>query len=930
MPPKKKPKLDVAASPPASSKSPAKALDDEKQDKDVPGTIGDAVFRVSENVAKIIAHPVFKGIMTADALSLSDGGGQEPYSDDNFKKVFAKGAQDKASYACGMNFMWIDHAKRAMTGVPITKRAVDKLMLTTRILRGDLDPLDIAVNSADDLPSKRRGALERLTPPDESFALLELIRQDVDGDETEKLKMWRGKVLSMSVRIRIMPEASAKWWFEYNLREEIGERYESIYQTTYQKVCAVITLVQQVVEKEGHAAATPAKILSIFNKSATTLNAPSIVGAESISETFIREVVTVRDSLFSNARVRWIIAEMDELEGHGSVFNSVYKLAAIKRIAKTAPMIEWVMEALRDAVLSESSFLNPRPSQRDFTGIASPKNVVGTIVAKKQFLDLALNQAAKWFPHSITSKMVEVFSSYEQFRAMRPIKGDSPPLLWMADWGVAPRLFMEFISQAVFGFESPYLWAFQQVSRKGRCVSSLLEGGPLNEEWERIKRVLDEAEKEAKVKAQTLALEEAAGNEALQNEGGKSERPGPTSGDCPVGTDPVGSQNPASASKDFWMKYAQETVRSRVVLKKMPETEAELTEALKTSDVAALHIIPGMNTILKVWDEKLSSEAAQAPHLRKSPHRPGLFKRCLHASVASTNGVMAKSELYLVFDHGKATMYKNGQKAFEGIEHHHQHYELQLDEESLVSRRRRMKGKKPLIKQTEKLFVYTADKKYIPENTRMNYRGTNRGQQWGFIVLPPITQVWRLKPDEKKLALGDAIRPVGGRAVEDACDDDNDSEDEGDPQQEDNLVPFAYHALPATLADSVVDSFKARGGVDLTPGDGTLAEAVLEAKDVLYLGFCHTESHCDLLRNRLSEQVMMAMQQEGNPLFNVLCVKELKKGKADQAATAGCGSSAKTDEKDQDKKNAKKKKKKGKKKSSSSSSSSPAGALDDD
>ena len=100
------------------------------------------------------------------------------------------------------------------------------------------------------------------------------------------------------------------------------------------------------------------------------------------------------------------------------------------------------------------------------------------------------------------------------------------------------------------------------------------------------------------------------------------------------------------------MKYAQETVRSRVVLKKMPETEAELTEALKTSDVAALHIIPGMNTILKVWDEKLSSEAAQAPHLRKAPHHPALFKRRIHASLASANNVMAKGELYLVFDRG--------------------------------------------------------------------------------------------------------------------------------------------------------------------------------------------------------------------------------------------------------------------------------------
>jgi len=929
MPPKKKQKTHDAQSPaPSSSKTTGKTAVNEE----VLDTVGDAFFRVSENVKKILAHPAFKGIMHENALSIEQGAGQDPYCDASFQKIFANGAKEgNTVYACGMNFMWIDHAKRAMTGVPISKRSVEKLMNTTKIMSGRLGILDIAVNATDDLPSKRMGALERLTPPDESFALLELIRRDVDKNDMDKLKHWRTKILSMPVRIRVLPDASSKWWFEYNVREEIGESYESIYQTTYQKVCAVIMLMKEVCEKEGSSAATPARMFSLFKGSANTLSAPKIIGAETISETYIKEVILIRDTLLTNARCRSIIAEMDELEGHNSVFNSVYKLAAIKRLAKTGPMIEWVMEALRDAVLSKSSFLDPRPSQRDFTCTSSQKTVVGTIVAKKQFLDFALNQAAKWFPHSVTSKMVEVFSSYEQYRLMSPLNGSRPPLLWMAEWPVAPRLFMDFISQAVFGFESPYLWAFQQLSKKQRCVSNLLESGPVNEEWERIKRVVEEAEKDAKVKSEVNAAEAAAstgtdtGSGETQVEGDAQPKK-PASGDDPHGPDPGDKGDPTSTF-DYWMRYAQETVRSRVVLKKMPETETELVEILKTSDVAALHVTSGQHSILKVWDEKLASEAAQAPHLRKAPHRAALFKRCIMASLTSTEGKMAKGELYLVFDHGKPTMQKNVSKAFEGVDTHAQHYELQLDEESLVSRRRRVKGRRPLIKQTEKLFVYTADKKYIPENKRRNYAGTNRGQQWGFIVLPPIAQIWRLAPDEKKQAMGDAIRPVGGRAVGDSGDDDNDSTmDEADPLQEkeNGVVPFSYHGLPKQFAESVVHSFKARGIVDYTPGDGTLAEAALEAKDVLYLGFCHTEHHCDLLRNRLAEQVMAAMQKEGNPLFNVLCVKELKKGKVDPA---------KDDPEKQQKphKEEKKKKKKKKKKSEdSSSSSSPAGGSDDD
>ena len=444
MAPKKKPKNALAMSPSSQSAEapPAQVRD----------AISDVVFRASANVNKILAHPVFKDIRQASALSISEGGSQEPYCDDIFKQIFTEdNAGADRTYCCALNFMWIDHTKRAMTGVPISNRGVQQLMNSTRIMKGELDPLDIAVNSAQDLPSKRIGAIERLTPPEESFAILELISRDIDEGENDKLQAWRRFMLRLPVRSRVLPDASEKWWFEYNLREEMGVRYESVYQTTYQKVCAVIALMKQVAEREGASACTATRIMNIFKDSASTIQAANIVGAESISETYIKEVIIIRDFLFTSARCQSIIAELDERDGHCSVFNSVYKITAVRRMAKTAPMIEWVMEAIRDCVISESSYLRTRPSTRDFT-TKDGKNVVGTIVAKKQFLDLALVQAAKWFPHHITGKMVEVFSSYEQYRLYAPLKGDRPPLLWMAEWPVGPRLFMDFICQAVFGY----------------------------------------------------------------------------------------------------------------------------------------------------------------------------------------------------------------------------------------------------------------------------------------------------------------------------------------------------------------------------------------------------------------------------------------------------------------------------------------------
>ena len=207
--------------------------------------------------------------------------------------------------------------------------------------------------------------------------------------------------------------------------------------------------------------------------------------------------------------------------------------------------------------------------------------------------------------------------------------------------------------------------------------------------------------------------------------------------------------------------------------------------------------------------------------------------------------------------------------------------------------------------------------------------------------MPPLSQTWRLKRDEKKQALGEAVRPVGGKVAEDLSEEDVE-EEEADEQRETetDLIPFSYHSLPKMFAESVVLSPGAKGVIDFTAGDGVLAEAVLETnKDMLYLGFCHTEKHCDLLRNRLAEQVMAAMQQEGNPLFNIMCVPDLRnRNKTDASTTtqeSGAKLKAAADRKQSDdatKNRKRKKNKKGKKResSSSSSSSSPAGGSKDD
>ena len=125
------------------------------------------------------------------------------------------------------------------------------------------------------------------------------------------------------VRIQVLPDASDKWWFEDNSREQIGAQYEAVYQTTYQRMCAVITVIKTIVDKQGgDHRCPPSKVLEMFQNCANTTQAANVIGAESITEGYIKEVLVVRDHLFVHKRCQSIIAEMDELGGHRSVFNS--------------------------------------------------------------------------------------------------------------------------------------------------------------------------------------------------------------------------------------------------------------------------------------------------------------------------------------------------------------------------------------------------------------------------------------------------------------------------------------------------------------------------------------------------------------------------------------------------------------------------------
>ena len=101
-------------------------------------------------------HKVFKDIMNALPLSIGEGGSQEPFDQDSFKKVMESGE----SYTCGINFMWIGHKLRAMAGVPISSRAINMFLTRKRFENFKFPSLiESAVDSVTYKPLEHTGAL---------------------------------------------------------------------------------------------------------------------------------------------------------------------------------------------------------------------------------------------------------------------------------------------------------------------------------------------------------------------------------------------------------------------------------------------------------------------------------------------------------------------------------------------------------------------------------------------------------------------------------------------------------------------------------------------------------------------------------------------------------------------------------------------------
>ena len=121
--------------------------------------------------------------------------------------------------------------------------------------------------------------------------------------------------------------------------------------------------------------------------------------------------------------------------------------------------------------------------------------------------------------------------------------------------------------------------------------------------------------------------------------------------------------------------------------------------------------------------------------------------------------------------------------------------------------------------------------------------------------------------------------PVGGKApgkdnIESEAEEPGAPTPPPPPRNAGTSEPVAWHSMPELVWQEILFDFKVGAVIDLTPADGLLAQAALQAR-IPYTGLVFTRRHADELLQRLQSLVLAGATREGDTWYDPRLVESL-------------------------------------------------------
>ena len=751
---------------------------------------GSVLRTVHEALKTIMENPVFQGIVDVAPLSIADGGMQDAFQQE--KLVQAIGRDPPGHYTCAANFFWQNFTWLANHRVPINRGQIKELQ------RFSLKPLHppmqftfstvMAVDGKDFDVSSAQGALQRLSPPEPTFAVIMSIKEAIDKKADDQVLMsWRKLCLTAPFRFEMLVKGEARYWRSQNIRQEVIEMGQT----------AALSVRQWVYDVVGFK-------LSKEAETNTTLGALQVAkfydqhmqyagGTEHVSKSFVDSAITVHNRVLTQqVACKWLEWCEENLFVDNPWGKSVYTLQALVDRAQTASRISWAVWGLTDLYRSELITMGEfTPSKmRDYRN-----SYVEVLNMKLALRDELLEQ---WLPSSglpihHVRKMQEVFADFDAVRKFSTSYPGEPPAdtTWMVGWPQSSLLAVSLIEEMVYTIA----WdgRFRDAIKSKLKIADFLG-------YESVKADMDEVltqlknEREAKKGAGTDSTTTASAGQT-----GTTTAPAGSAGSTgPESSTPAttGWESLQDTDKEYWDKHMDKQIRTYIQYITEKKSVTDLEVAIRESSLAMMRGDP-TGLVLYHYDVKLAGEPQTRPELRISPLRDASYHRLVRAVLnarspagsVATQGYVRSGEVAVILDGGrkgninkliapwKVGTAKDQVQAGQNDEDNEDEKQdggdedesgasapgfvasilaLVYTEESVLAKRQRLRSQPGTgsVQQGEWAHILAHNRISLPDRKRKNFPGTTAGDTIYGIALPELASEWHLSWKVKKEVYG--------------------------------------------------------------------------------------------------------------------------------------------------------------------------------
>lgn len=870
MPPKKKQKKEHLALP---------AADDADVDMD-PGPSKEHLMKVHDALAVIYSHDMFKDILTAEPLSVKDGGREASLD----LPQAASALKNVGVYKCAANFFHQDFLFLATHKVPINSAQVQQIK--QHWFPSNEPPslcpftITVALETPACIGKRPDNGFQRLSPPEPVHALLFALAEAIETKaKVGVLRALKNCILTATFVFEICPIGEQRYWRAANIREEMVEKGLSVQMSLRQRIYEIAGFHEQKKKTEANLGSK--KLAGLY-----TQHLKLASNQEKISESFIDSALTIHRRLLSLPKCQEVLEWCDQNWLSSNAWKSVYALQALIDRAGTPELIAWSLEGMVDGV--RMSFIDA-----GFFVISklkdSRQSYIEVLKMKRKTLNHCLNQWLNTLDLSKEwkEKIRNFCGSFDNVRKhLSPYPDTQADTAWLLGCPPSVTEICDFLDALVYG--SQYDLRYKDAIKSKREVQDFLNYPSLKSTMENI---------EQKVRPETTpeaTQERPAEIVAAETEPQPQETEAASASEAAAASESTAPSSTAlsEADKALWLQHMRKVLAQHVRFVSDHRTNVDLEKALKETPFMSLRGDP-TGLAMFLFDLKKYGEPTTRPDLRTATFREPLYTKLVKSVLTARQEVIGHShpnlmagDVAVVFDAGKKGLrnklmspWKEGTaKSKENNEEDEEDAEEDQEDEdkptfcadtlmigysesSLAARKKRVRGTCTL-KQMEGCHIFTSKKLSLPSRDRKHFAGSTTGDLIANVHMPPWSSEWHLPWKEKKELLGKKHQIlVGGKTH------DKDDGDKQNSRSRNGSEPVCYHSPPYELCEELIHDFFVKMIIDLTPLDARMAWAALRNR-VGYVGIAFNPEHQRLLEERLLTLLEKDMKDPESPLFS--------------------------------------------------------------